>query len=555
MGGGNDAAAETKGNIMTAHSEIKPVAGIPTFLAQHMIEKEAILAEIGPQDYIDGLAIPRDTLTIFAMAGGKGKSTSLLGLCVQAASSGLVELFGRRRHSRPLKTVYVTGEETGPLLNRSINYSLKLREDYINAADAGKLVLLSWKELNRKATKAGGNREGIWNKDGDLSASGRELFRSLEEYRPDIVVFDTKTSLADCEYVTDRQCYATVDSLTDLAELSGSATILTAHITKAGLTAKESADELSADSIIASSRGSAALINAGRHSIVMIEARNDMFSGLELKEGELKFAAAIKSNLQGCDLPRVPFPVIRSTRTMSFTAVNESGLLLSNVAEEVEGNISKILLELLPKLIEAASRINKPFGRKSKATNSIEKLSQTQLAKLFPPGTTSTLITQALNELVRDRVILECTATRAGAGEVWDYPGGFYRNETRYEELNGEKLTVSKGDFDIDVLRELISEIENRDPALNLYEKGKWDALEAEVEERAEIEQANEQSEAAKKAAQREGDRQKKLAAELEAKRKAAEIRVAEAAARERIKRGEAPGPIGFSADDIAAMD
>ena len=426
---------------------------MPTFLASARISAAQISADIPPQAYIDGDMIPFGVCTLLATAGGSGKTTSGATAAVSAAASGLFRFFGQRQHNDALRCVMVLGEETPDMISRKLAHEIPDGIEHYKAADkAGRIAIVSWLDYAMKQATP----EKLFDDKGALSQSGKELWASLKLWKPDFIMFDTLSSLSDADYLHDRCAYTTMRELNHLAAATGAAVIMTAHIVKGGASKVDASS--SADDLISLSRGSAAIINAARHAIVLVPSPSGAFAGIELAEGEEVWLAGVKSNV-GFSRANKTFPVVRSSALRTFKSVAASGASIAEDAAAADKEMLTKLRWMLPLLIRASSEAYRPLVRKPSSSISIEKLAAGPLASLFPPGVTPDQITRALAGLSRDGKILECTATRSGAGEVWDFPQGYYTDEARYELLSGEKIRIFKGACDAGMLSQRIDEL------------------------------------------------------------------------------------------------
>src|SRR5690606_29984637 len=99
-----------------------------------------------------------------------------------------------RQYEVPLKVMLVLGEETGDMVARKLNFEIAGGlEHYKTADEAGRVALVSWIEHSMRQAKP----EKLFADTGALTDSGKQLWKSIIEWRPDFVMFDTLSSLSD----------------------------------------------------------------------------------------------------------------------------------------------------------------------------------------------------------------------------------------------------------------------------------------------------------------------------------------------------------------------
>jgi hypothetical protein len=433
-------------NAFTA--SIRPAAAeIPAFLRAAMLTSKDISAAVKPQEYIDGYMLPFGACTVLATAGGSGKTTSSIGGAVSVASSGDFHLFGHRQHGRPLKTVLVFGEETPDMIARKLHHELPGGYSAFRAAEAlGNVIIISWSTfISGRATP-----EKIWSEKGDLTESGRELFDAIEAYKPEFVLFDTLSSLSDGDYMQDRVAYSTMRTLNNLTHKTGAAGIITSHLVKGG--ASKVDEKSCADDLIALSRGSAALVNAARHAIVLVPSPAGAFPGVQRKEGESVWMCGVKSNLGFAGAGSV-FPVIRSTDLRTFTAFSAAGGSVAEEADAADKMMVRVLEDYLLGLIHYAAADMQPFAESGKM--SPENLYGDLLAPVLPKGASAGQVKRAVDNLIRSEHVKVCRSTATGT-PVLDVDGGPFANPELHLDEKGKEPKFRKGAPDVRALADRV---------------------------------------------------------------------------------------------------
>ncbi|UWR30962.1 AAA family ATPase [Sulfitobacter sp. W002] len=408
------------------------------FLNSACLNIDKITRDIKPQEYIDGHLIPMGVPTLFGVAGGSGKTTSILKAAIGASATGKFEMFGARQHDRPLRVVLIFGEEAGDGLGRKIRYELKNMEEATTGQRSGNLKIVSWEEFNDTRE----NPEPLFSsEDGTLTDSGRSLWKDLIEYKPDFVAMDTLSSLSRADYNSSNVAYATMSELRKLARNSGAAVVMTAHLNKGGqdkVSPKSAPGEM-----LSLLKGSGSLIDAARHAIVMLFASQNAYTNLNAAEKDAPMMAAVKTNVPGCELSGSIFPVLRSHEHRNFVAIDGTGKPLIKVQKEANTAIRGVLHNNLPNYIKLAAQIRRPFAISQKSATSVETLSRAALAEFFPDNIEDGLISNVLEGLEAENIIVRCTTGRTGTGGVWDVPEGDYANqhehEKRMREIKGNK--------------------------------------------------------------------------------------------------------------------
>lgn len=320
---------------------------IPSFIASAMLPAARVVKDIPEQDYIDGHMMPRGVCTILATAGGSGKTTASLSAALKSSLDGSFDLFGSRRHSRPLRCIAIYGEETTQTITRKIVHELKAYDAFHQATASGNLAIISWLEYAGKLATP----ERVFGDTGALTEAGKRLFAALREWQPDFVMLDTLSSLSDGDYLSDRIAYTTLRELNNLAAATDAAVVLTAHLVKGG--AGKISAQSSSDDLIALSRGSAALVNAARHAIVLVPAPEGAYSGLDdIAPGDQIWMCGVKSNI-GFGGANTTFPTIRSSALRTFTTVTTAGRNLAEDLGERDRRMVKVLEEYLVRLDQA----------------------------------------------------------------------------------------------------------------------------------------------------------------------------------------------------------
>lgn len=431
------------------------------FLESVTIKPAALTSDPQMPEYLDGLAIPKGYPTLWGVPGGSGKTTALLTSAVTACANGEFQLFGKRQHDRPLRAVLVLGEEATGAISAKISTDVKGGMDTLGKSLEGdRLRIVSWEEAMDGSEKP----EKVFGEAGELTDSGRSLLAGIADHEPDLVVFDTLKSLSSGDYNSDNVSYATFGALRRLARRTGAAVIMTSHVTKAG------ADKITPDSapgdMLALIKGSGSLVDATRHAVMTMQARPGSYKNLETEEDDLTMMCAVKTNVPGCTLGRSIFPVVRSNSLKTMVATDGTGRPLSDVEDANKKDALTELMDRLPAYVKAAARLRKPFASKPRNANSPESLIHGQLSVLFESSPRGPIVSEALEELEERGLIVRCTTSRAGAGEVWDVPEGDYANQDAHERetrtLTGDekyKLQFSAGAVTAEDLEDEVQKI------------------------------------------------------------------------------------------------
>ncbi len=397
-------------------------------------------APIAPQDWLDGYAVPRGKTSILAIQSASGKTTAVLTAIVRAATSGIFRLFGTRYHDRPLRCVLISGEETYDDIIR------KLRVDHPDlvpaiskAVEDGNLVIICLKEIIGR----GGVTDRLFAQDGAATDSYHVIASALRSVRPDFVFVDTLNSVSRSEYLDSQSPYATILELDRLAKELNAAIMISTHVTKEGTSKLEINEQTSAEAILSSMRGSGQLVSAARCVIVLAKASPSAFSAIPMKEGDVKFAAVIKTNLPHPDVLKV-IPCIRSRAQKTFMTTfedEETGAAQTLQAMSTAGyaRIMQSLPAALHRLIQAAALSRSPFTETGKF--SIAELRTSTLAGILPEGTEAHHVQKALDEMEERGEIVKARVSRTGS--VYDVKGGPFANG--FDE-NGKPVKVRAGE-------------------------------------------------------------------------------------------------------------
>jgi hypothetical protein len=420
----------------------------PDFIAQAMISPKDIREDIPPQSYIDGFMFPFATCTMLSTAGGSGKTTSGTGAAVTAAANGRFDFFGERQHERPMRSILVLGEETADMISRKLAFEIvdgiKL---YRDASGNGNIAIISWLEYGMRSTEA---PEKIFEEKGSLTEQGRKLFAALKTFKPDFVFFDTLSSLSDGDYLSDRVAYTTIRELNSLAAATGAAVVMTAHLVKGGAAKIDSTS--SADDMIALSRGSAAMINAARHAIVLVPANSGDFPGINIDDGDQIWRAGVKSNI-GFPLANCTFPVVRSSKRRTFLAMYGGNQTFAEKDKEHATNMIRLLERYMFHAIRLAAESLQPFAECGKM--SPEGLCKDLLMPIMPNGASPFLVARAVDNLIRKQEVCPARSTASG-GMILDVEGGPFAAPDHHLDQAGKPPKFKPGAADIQRLADRI---------------------------------------------------------------------------------------------------
>ncbi|PTR08721.1 AAA domain-containing protein [Cereibacter azotoformans] len=425
----------------------------PSLLQRMSLTSAQVAVDLPPQQYLDGLAIPMNAMSFLFTDGGSGKSTGSRKAGIEAAATGRFHFLGERVHDRPLRVVLVYGEETQENIIHSIQSIPGCKRHFLEAQEAGRLAVVSVQDFLLDMQSP----ERVFGENGMPTTFGKELFGSIADFKPDLFVLDTLTSLADTEYLDGISARNTVSFLNSFCSRTRCAGMGFGHLTK-GIGAKLT-EKVSPAELIASARGSAMLVNSARHFGVMVPAPKGVFENFNLDDpADQLWIGTFKTNLTGCDLAFKIFPAIRDASEKTISAVTEGGG--GTIAARLDESDAVVMEELkleLPIIIRAAAELRSPFVQKSSSTYGVEELSCGALAGIIPTATKAQ-ITRALNILETEGKIVPCTATRAGAGAVWDVPSGDFARQAEYE-AGGEKLKFRPGAPDREAMAAKIDDI------------------------------------------------------------------------------------------------
>lgn len=410
---------------------------------------EKFRAPTAPRDWLDGYAIPRGKTTLLAVPGGSGKTTAALSAAIGAATKGVFHFFGRREHSRPLRCMIITAEETGD------DYKLKILAEHpgrideiASAISEGRLGILSLPDAMDARDESGNivfhGEIKLFDEEGNGLPGFDAVAQEIEKFRPDFVYIDTLGAISKSDYMDGNAPYATIGRLDRLADRVGCAIVIAAHLTKEGAGKLEINEDTAPGSLIGSMRGSGQLTSAARHVIVLAEASGRAFKKETETDTQRRFAMVIKSNLGHPDAMKI-LPVIRDEKAKTFVATDGKRSLYS-VAEADRLERLEVLPHIIERLVYAASLAAQPFASKGKF--SIAGLADTVLSSALPEGTTDADIEIATDRLVRTGRIQAVRVTKAGSAPIYDIPGGPFATEGR----TGEKAEFKPGAADRDYL-------------------------------------------------------------------------------------------------------
>ena len=392
-----------------------------------------------PLELIDGHLLPRGVVTLVATDGGSGKSTSAIQSCVSAAATGLWTFLGRKQHPAPLKSLVLLGEDDNRTFENSLFYLPSATKDALKlAVKENRIIVSPYREF---ADKIDGE-EDLFDIEGKPTELGKKFFNAVREFKPDVLVIDTVTSVSACPYMDKNQSKYTLNPLNKLASQVDCAIVLMMHLTKSGT--EKITKDTSANDITRSIAGSAGLVQTARHCLAMTPCPKGKFENIELRaEDDAAWMVAVKTNTIPSAAAKI-FPVIRDSINLVLRTTDDNGVPLLQSDKGAEARVQAELHAALPLAIRAASELRSPFVQKPNSNLSIQSLAAGPLVDLLPRATEGQ-ITEALARLEREGLIVPCTASRAGGSVVWDTPDGVFARETEYEQLTGEKLVVRKG--------------------------------------------------------------------------------------------------------------
>lgn len=425
-------------------------AVMPQFLLGACIDPRRVTSDIPQQDFLDGFMLPRGVCTLLSTAGGSGKTTSGLKLAIDLAARGRCELFGERHYIGPLRALVVLGEETADIVSRKLAHELPGGvQQFQEGVALGNLAVVSWLEYAMRQPTP----EKLFDDKGALTDSGRQLWASVKQWRPDFVFFDTLSSLSDGDYLQDRVAYTTLRELNGLAAATGATVVMTAHLVKGG--AGKVDEKATADDLISLSRGSAAMVNAARHAVVMIPAPSGAFPGLETQEGDDVWLAGVKSNVAP-HLAGRTLPVIRSSARRTFSALSASGQAFSEMSADRDAAMVSDLEDYLFCLVKLAAESLQPFAERG--AMSPASLYADLLAPALPAGATKRQVERATENLIRRELVKVARLTATGM-PLLDVEGGpFADPDANLDPTTGKPPQFKKGAPDVGRLAERLGE-------------------------------------------------------------------------------------------------
>lgn len=410
----------------------------PQIFSRMQFDLELLDREPRPLELIDGHLLPRGTTTLIATDAGSGKSTSSIRATASAAATGLWTMLGRRQHAQPLRAAVFLGEDN----NRSFEGVLaglpSETKDHIRTAVMAERLLLSPFRSFAKTQE----QSDLFDAEGKPTELGQSIFRAIREFKPDVVVLDTSSSLSECPYMDRKHAYATINALNDLADDCNAAILLMMHLTKTG--SEKIGPDVKAGDLIRGVSGSAGLIAATRHALAFAPCPKGKFENVQLvDERDELWIVGVKTNSVPDAAAKI-FPVVRDYNERVLRTTDFDGVPLLQTDEGAEKRLQEELRATLPLAIRAAAELRSPFVQKPSSKLSVQALAAGPLVDLLPKASASQ-ISDALSQLERDGKIVPCTASRAGGSLVWDVPEGAFANESEYEAMTDQKLTVRKG--------------------------------------------------------------------------------------------------------------
>lgn len=428
----------------------------PRFFDMMQFDLEILDREPRPLKLLDGHLLPMGTVTLIATDAGSGKSTSSIRAGASAAATGLWTMLGRKQHPEPLRVAILLGEDN----NRSFESVLASLPDetkhHIRTGVMAERLLISPFRSFAKSQEEG----DLFNVEGKPTDLGKAVLRAMREFKPDVVVLDTSTSLSACSYLDRQHAKETVNALNDLADDTGAAVLVMLHLTKTG--SEKLTKDTSAGDLIRGVSGSAGLIASTRHALAFAPCPPGKFENITLTdERDGLWMVGVKTNVIA-DAAFKIYPVIRDYNQRVLRTTDELGMPLLQTDAGAEAKVQEALRSALPLAIRAASELRSPFVQKPSSKLSVQALAAGPLVDLLPRATEGQ-ISEALARLERDGRIVPCTSTRAGGSVVWDVPDGVFARETEYEQLTGEKLNIRKGAPAYAELAQLMEELRAHD--------------------------------------------------------------------------------------------
>lgn len=401
-----------------------------------------------PQRWIDGYMLPFGNLTILQTGSGAGKSTAIRKAALSYSARGEFHCFGHAQHASAGRVVILSGEETADNIRTSILSIPGAMADYEEAMSKGNLLLVSLLDARGK-----NGLTDLFDEKGLTTKFGEKVFDDIREFRPDLLVIDTLTSVSATEYLDGVSAKNAVLFLSGFCGQIGCAGISVGHVGKG--TNEKVTEDIEHEGLIAMGRGSGLLVASSRHAIVLARAPKGMFSMLSTEEGDEVWIGTLKSNIEH-EAARTVFPVIRSKekRTLIATA---GGVALSAVAEVHDEEVMSALEDILYAVIKVTANAHQPLAESGKV--SAEGLSSTLLAPLLPRGVTRKMISSVVAKLVRDQRVTIVRSSRTGS-PLLDVVGGIYA--TNLDPATGRPPDFKKGAPDIGGLSAQIDhELEN----------------------------------------------------------------------------------------------
>lgn len=391
-------------------------------------------------EYIDGVGIPRGRLTMIFADGSIGKSTALRTSCISAAHNGCWNFVGRRQHKIPMRIAMIFGEESESDIMNGIKMSGR-SESFKSATQSGNLKLVSLPDFQARSPRV----DEVFDARGHCTDFGSSLFASLEDFKPDVVVIDTLTSVSETGLEDAVEGKNILRFLNSFAAKTDSAVLATGHILKKSGTGHVT-DKSTYSDLVDANRGSGQLKNVTRNMINIFKAPPAMFPNFKKRgEHDEMLVAVCKTNLAGSKFPRgVIFPLHRDSENFTITALSDSSELLWVEQNNKDKEEIIALKKILVNIVEAGSNLNFPFAVNPKNPKSLQSFANGTLAPLIGHFKVSN-ITKALDILERENSIVSCTFSKTGGSAVYDIPIGKFANETAYEEETGQKVPFTKG--------------------------------------------------------------------------------------------------------------
>ena len=393
-------------------------------------------------ELVDGHLLPRGTTTYIATDAGSGKSTSAIASCASASATGVWTFLGRKKHPKPLKTFVILGEDNRRTLSASFSsVSPETRAHLKTSYENGNLIISPYQNFSRTL-----DCKKIFDEKGLLTETGSKIFNAAREWKPDVIIMDTNTSLSEGDFLSKKESENATNACNDLADECNACVIVFMHLNRDG-SSKLTKDSTAVD-LVNQISGSIGIKNSTRHLLSFARAPEGKFDNLrkDMKEENELWMCGVKTNVIK-DAANKIYPVIRDSELMvlrTYDSDPESNFELLGASDDAqEFTLQKFLNRRVPAIIQAASELRSPFAQSPRSKASLESLAGN--FKEFLGEASPGQISKCLKRLETNGTIVACKSTRSGGSMVWDVRHGVYANEYEYEQLTGEKVPFRKG--------------------------------------------------------------------------------------------------------------